>query len=64
MAILLTNAQNYDNVLLSQDGVHIRLAIHTLNGSLSTKLSAAQVQDLVTNCRQVLAELESNAEAQ
>lgn len=64
MAILLTHAQNYDTVLMSQDGLHIRLSIHSMNATLATKMSPDQVRDLITNLRQVLATLESNAQAQ
>ncbi len=64
MKFLITNGQNYDNVLLSQSGEHVRLAIHSMNATLCTKLSPNQVRDLITNLRQVLATLESNAQAE
>jgi len=64
MKFLITPAHNYDNVLLSQDDSQVRLAIHCINGTLCTKLSPEQVRSLITNLRQVLAEVESNAEAE
>lgn len=64
MAILRTGAQDYGDILISHNGLHVRLAIHILNASVAAKLSTDQVRDLITTLRQVVAEIESNEKTQ
>jgi len=56
MGIICINAYGYDNILLSKDAGDLRFAIHSLNATLNTTLSPAQVQTLIDALQKVLDE--------
>ena len=56
MGIICINAYGYDNILISKDDKQFRFAIHSLNATLNTTLSPAQVQTLIDALQKVLDE--------
>jgi hypothetical protein len=56
MGIICINAHGYDNILLSKETGDLRFAIHSLNATLNTTLSPAQVQNLIDALQKVLDE--------
>jgi len=56
MGIICINAHGYDNILISKGDNQLRFAIHSLNATLNTTLSPAQVQTLIDALQKVLDE--------
>jgi hypothetical protein len=56
MEIICINAYGFDNILLSKGDKQLRLAIHSVNATLNTTLSPAQVQTLIDALQKVLNE--------
>lgn len=56
MGIICVHALGYDNILLSKDDRDLQLAIHSMNATVRTTLSSAQVQTLIDALQKVLDE--------